>query len=134
MSYIELNRKFSQLSSNSNSQVTNSDYSLSMDSAGLLTWEDLLEKYNRCVVLAEAGAGKTEEFKQQAKKLEHDDKFSFFIRIEDIDSDFIESFEVGDKERFEEWLTSPEKKAWFFLDSVDEARLEDPRAFQKCYK
>lgn len=132
MSYIELNRKFSQLSSNSNSQVTNSDYSLSMDSAGLLTWEDLLVKYNRCVVLAEAGAGKTEEFKQQAKKLENDDKFSFFIRIEDIDNDFIESFEVGDRDCFEEWLTSPEKKAWFFLDSVDEARLEDPRAFQKA--
>lgn len=132
MSYIELNRKFSQISSNSDSQVTNSDYSLSRDSEGLLTWEDLLAKYNRCIVLAEAGAGKTEEFKQQAKKLEKDDKLSFFIRIEDIDSDFIESFEVGDRDRFEEWLTSPEKKAWFFLDSVDEARLEDPRAFQKA--
>ncbi|ADY81877.1 hypothetical protein BDGL_001291 [Acinetobacter pittii PHEA-2] len=133
MSYIELNRKFSQLSSNNDSNISNTDYSLRISSGGLLTWQDLLAQYNRCVILAEAGAGKTKEFEEQAKKLEKANKFSFFIRIEDIDNDFIESFEVGNEDAFVRWLSSTDE-AWFFLDSVDEARLEDPRAFQKAIK
>ncbi|WP_224991979.1 NACHT domain-containing protein [Acinetobacter pittii] len=133
MSYIELNRKFSQLLTNSDSNISNTDYSLRGTSGGTLTWPDLLAKYNRCVILAEAGAGKTKEFEEQAKKLEKANKFSFFIRIEDIDNDFIESFEVGNEDAFVRWLSSTDE-AWFFLDSVDEARLEDPRAFQKAIK
>ncbi|ENU09368.1 NACHT domain-containing protein [Acinetobacter calcoaceticus] len=133
MSYIELNRKFSQLLNNGDSNISNTDYSLRESSGGTLTWQDLLAKYNRCVILAEAGAGKTKEFEEQAKKLEKANKFSFFIRIEDIDNDFIESFEVGNEDTFVRWLSSTDE-AWFFLDSVDEARLEDPRAFQKAIK
>ncbi len=94
------------------------------------TWDDLLREY-RCVILAEAGAGKTVEFLECAKILESAHRFAFFIRIEDIDRDFYDSFEVGDENLFDSWLSST-KEAWFFLDSVDEARLVSPRAFEKA--
>ncbi len=55
------------------------------------------------------------------------------MRIEDIDEDFNLSFEVGDDEAFEAWLSSPDE-AWFYLDSIDEARLDDPRTFEKAIR
>ncbi len=89
------------------------------------TWDDIDREY-RCVILAEAGAGKTEEFRQRAGVLASQGKPSFFIRIEDIEADFYKAFEVGGENLFQSWLQST-GEAWFFLDSVDEARLENPR-------
>lgn len=95
-------------------------------------WETL-EKQYRCVVLAEAGAGKSVEMESRALRLQNIDQYAFFIRIEDIDQHFNESFEVGDKQSFDEWLKTHDE-AWFFLDSVDEARLSNPRAFEKAIR
>lgn len=92
------------------------------------TWDDMFREF-RCVVLAEAGAGKTEELRHQAGLLAGQGKPSFFIRIEDIGADFYESFEIGEETQFSTWLQSTEE-AWFFLDSVDEARLDNPRTFE----
>lgn len=96
----------------------------------IVRWSDL-EKEFRSVILSEAGAGKTAEFIQQARKLSRSGKTSFFIRIEDIDTDFYKAFEVGDEDDFSNWLTSVDE-AWFFLDSVDEAKLGSPRDFEKA--
>ncbi len=60
-------------------------------------------------------------------------KSSFFIRIEDIEADFYKAFEIGEETQFQAWLQSTEE-AWFFLDSVDEARLENPRVFEKALR
>lgn len=57
----------------------------------------------------------------------------FFIRIEDIEDGFEAAFEVGSVHAFESWLDFQEE-AWIFLDSADEARLENPRAFEKAIK
>lgn len=95
-------------------------------------WESLETLY-RCVILAEAGAGKSVEMESRALHLQTIDQYAFFIRIEDIDQQFNESFEVGDKQSFDEWLKTHDE-AWFFLDSVDEARLSNPRAFEKAIR
>ena len=97
-----------------------------------LTWEDI-EKGYRSVVLAEAGAGKTFEMQARATYVEQEGRAAFFIRIEDIESDFGQSFEIGDAESFEQWLGS-ERDAWFYLDSVDEARLESPAGFERAVR
>lgn len=91
-------------------------------------WRDLSAEY-RVVVLADAGAGKTYEFRLEAQRLRATHRAAFFIRIEDISDQFVDAFEVGDAEAFEQWLLGGEE-AWFFLDSVDEVRLEAPRAFE----
>ena len=96
------------------------------------TWKDLDKRY-RSVVLAEAGAGKTVEMKARAEHVEQQGRPAFFIRIEDIEDDFQHSFDVGSTEAFEQWLRS-QNDAWFFLDSVDEARLKDPRTFEKAIR
>ena len=43
-------------------------------------WPELL-KHDRLVLLAEAGAGKTEEMHQQAKRLSEEGKFAFFVAL-----------------------------------------------------
>ncbi|MFV5639818.1 NACHT domain-containing protein [Acinetobacter oleivorans] len=130
--YVQLNRKFSPISSKQNLDVSNLDYSLNIAYGEKNSWEDLLKEY-RCVILAEAGAGKTKEFEECAKRIQADGKYAFFIRIEDIDKDFVDEFEIGDEDQFNEWLTSTDP-AWFFLDSVDEARLANPKQFHKAIK
>lgn len=96
------------------------------------SWDDLFGEY-RVVILAEAGAGKTYELQTAAKRLVSQGKPGFFIRIEDIDDDFGTAFEVGSEAAFKEWLAGTEE-AWFFLDSVDEIRLTEPRAFESAIR
>lgn len=96
------------------------------------TW-DALDREYRCVILAEAGAGKTEELRHRASVLASRGWPSFFIRIEDIEADFYKAFEIGEEAQFQAWLLST-GDAWFFLDSVDEARLEDPRALERALR
>lgn len=129
--YVPLQRQFSP--------ITESQDELEKD--GLLSflgyvepknWDDLGQEF-RCVVLAAAGAGKTEELRHRASELSDQGKPSFFIRIEDIETDFYKAFEIGEETRFQTWLQSTEE-AWFFLDSVDEARLDNPRTFEKALR
>jgi len=95
-------------------------------------WGALRDQY-RCIILADAGAGKTFELKAEASRLAARGRAAFFIRIEDIDESFGAAFEVGTPEAFEQWLSGTED-AWFFLDSVDEVRLEAPRAFETAIR
>ena len=95
-------------------------------------WALLREDY-RAVILADAGAGKTFELKAEAARLDARGHAAFFIRIEDIDDAFGCAFEVGSAGGFESWLCGAEE-AWFFLDSVDEVRLEAPRAFEAALR
>ncbi|HEX7388186.1 MAG TPA: hypothetical protein VF285_13060 [Castellaniella sp.] len=69
----------------------------------------------------------------QARCVRASGRAAFFIRIEDIEEGFETAFELGGVDAFEDWLGSQEE-AWFFLDSVDEARLENPRAFEKAIR
>lgn len=95
-------------------------------------WGRLREDY-RAVILADAGAGKTFELKAEAARLDARGHAAFFIRIEDIDEAFGSAFEVGSSVAFERWLCGADE-AWFFLDSVDEVRLEAPRAFETALR
>ena len=96
------------------------------------TWEEIDKRY-RSVVLAEAGAGKTFEMQARARYVESQAHLAFFIRIEDIVDNFEQAFEVGSVESFEQWLVS-QRDAWFYLDSVDEARLDNPTTFEKAIR
>jgi hypothetical protein len=129
--YVSLERQFSPVPKSQEEAESNEILSV-WGKADSKTWNDLYSEY-RCVILAEGGAGKTEELRHQAVFLASQDKPSFFIRIEDIETDFYEAFEIGEENQFQAWLKSTEE-AWFFLDSVDEARLESPRAFEKALR
>lgn len=129
--YVSLTRQFSAVPRSQ--EEAESDEILSIwGHIKAKTWDDMDREF-RCVILAEAGAGKTEEFRQRALTLTRQGKSAFFIRIEDIEADFYKAFEIGEEAQFQSWLQST-GEAWFFLDSVDEARLESPRAFEKALR
>ena len=94
---------------------------------GSIGWPELLE-HDRVALLAEAGAGKTEEMRQQSKRLVEEEKFAFFVALEDLDRGPIDDILAPDDEkRFEEWKASADAPAWFFLDAVDELKLTQGR-------
>lgn len=96
-------------------------------------WQELEEEEHRCIILAEAGAGKSHEMKVRAEYANERGRAAFCIRVEDIKDDFDGAFLVGNAAAFHDWLSSSED-AWFFLDSVDEARLDNPRKFEMAIR
>ena len=95
-------------------------------------WHEMESGY-RVLILAEPGAGKTFEARDRARRIHERGKKAFFIRIEKVNAHFADAFEVGTGAEFDAWLTSNEE-AWFFLDSVDEAQLETPRALEDAVR
>ncbi|WP_145517474.1 NACHT domain-containing protein [Yersinia mollaretii] len=129
---IPLNRSFSEVSKDSVG-IDDDAYASSRYFSDSTTWDDLEKKY-RVVILADAGAGKTIEMMSRARSIQQSGRLAFLIRIEDlVENDFSLGLEVGTSDEFEAWLASA-GEAWFFLDSVDEARLAAPNAFEKAIK
>jgi hypothetical protein len=89
---------------------------------GWLNWEQLRRR-RRVILLAEASSGKTEEFRNQCDVLRAAGSPAFFLRIEELADQGTETcLDSGSAKQFETWLGGS-GEAWFFLDSVDEARL-----------
>ncbi len=125
--FIQLNRTFYELSKNAGESY-DSDIRQAFYIGKQLGWAELIEEY-RTIILSEAGTGKTEEIRHVAQTLCSEGKAAFFIRLEHIPNDFEDAFEVGRFEEFEAWLASAHE-GWLLLDSVDEARLRNPRDFE----
>ena len=99
----------------------------------LMHWSNLLTM-TRVVILAEAGTGKTHELRETARRLRREGKAAFFCRIEWLATDGLENaLSEGNGEEVRSWLEGSHT-AWFFLDSVDEARLANPQFFEKALR
>lgn len=98
-----------------------------------LTWDGLLNE-RLVVVLGEAGSGKTWEFVERERELIRDGKQAFFVRIEDLAEDGLEAAILPEAcARLRTWMVGTED-AVFLLDSVDEARLKERRAFFRAIR
>jgi hypothetical protein len=87
-----------------------------------IAWGEL-QKHQRVVILAEAGSGKTEELRTQARTLGAEGSFSFYTTVQNAATQgMAESFPNAERGQLAAWLAS-DKPAWFFIDSVDEAKL-----------
>src|SRR6266545_2406130 len=96
-------------------------------------WSNILEM-TRVVILAEAGTGKTQELLETARRLRKEGKTAFFCHIEDLAAAGLENaLSEGNVEEVRSWLEGSQI-AWFFLDSVDEARLANHRFFEKALR
>ena len=124
---VELIRRFTPMSSRSKEW----DF-LTAGPGRPRRWPEIADEH-RVLVIADPGAGKTFEAKTRARKIRGRGRHAFFIRIEKIDDNFNHAFEVGTAEQFTNWLNSTDE-AWFFLDSVDEAQLETPRALENAVR
>lgn len=119
--FIDLNRTFAPFNGN---EAPNVDAGRFWGARlfGWETWNELLKR-PRVVVLAEAGSGKTEEFKGCVARLKAQGTPSFFMAIEDLaDNDVRACLSPADAACFDAWSAGGEV-ACFLLDSVDEARL-----------
>jgi hypothetical protein len=75
------------------------------------------------VLLAEAASGKSAEFRNQTETLRAAGSHAFFVTIEELaDHGFEAALEPAGVEAFEQWRGGT-SDGWFFLDSIDEARL-----------
>jgi hypothetical protein len=121
MTFVELNRSFFPLHKD---QEPSLEFGRvwGRKLGGWLEWNDLHER-QRVVLLAEASSGKSEEFKNQVKQLSAKGKASFYLPIEELaDQGFEAALDAAAAKRFENWSNGTDI-AWFFLDSIDEARL-----------
>ena len=127
--YIQLDRKFAEF--DEHLQAGELDDSFRYDSPLWKSWSDILK--NRCtVILAEAGSGKTTELRAQTERLRSEGQPAFFCRLEILtDESFEDALETGTAQDFQSWRDG-DAHGYFFLDSVDEARLASPRAFEKA--
>jgi hypothetical protein len=116
---IELNRRFVEFHDD---QTSDPDLIARFGRIeATLGWNDLL-KLRRVVFLAEAGSGKTTEMMARARQQLDAGHPSFYASLEDVGRDGLErALRPADRARLAAWLGS-EQDAWFFLDSVDEAK------------
>lgn len=127
--YISLNRRFWPVEADKQNDPETIRALSAFGLAQEVSWDNLLEKH-RVVILAEPGTGKTEELRAAAKRLRAAGKPAFFCRIELLQSlDVHRTFDIGTSVEFAEWMTG-NHEGWFFLDSVDEAKLSSRSAFE----
>ncbi len=128
--FIELQRKFHELSE---SELEDADTLAALGESSLyssaLSWNDILE-FQRVLLLAEGGTGKTAEMQHLATNLVDEGKYAFYIPLEYLAraSSLEEALESESaKSLLIEWLRSSDVPCWFFLDSVDELKLTEMR-------
>ena len=125
MEFVDLQRRFHELT---DSELEDIEALLAWSGSGYgpdIGWSELLE-YARVILLAEAGSGRSEEMREQARRLAGDGRFAFFIPLESLDQDPVtEVLSIGEEERFVRWKADVRESAWFFLDAVDELKLTE---------
>lgn len=130
--YIPLSRHFRPLSADEGEYRSQREMAHAFAKSVVQGWDVVLGA-RRAVVLAEGGNGKTEEFRQQVLKLKESRQFAVFVPVEDLDNSSLEeALDVSDETLFTTWKAS-DQAGYFFLDSVDEARLTQ-KSFGRCVR
>lgn len=122
MSFIDLDRRFLRWSENDKDPSGAYAWLRHYSRTGL-DWSKLL-LHRRIVLLAEAGSGKSEELKERALRMTANGQFAFYATVQNVAREGLDNA-VGNaaRSRLGEWRTSAEP-AWFFIDSIDEAKLD----------
>lgn len=124
--YVELNRVF--VDYDDSHQGENEATSFVDFLYAAKSWDEVLGA--PCtVVIAEAGTGKSEEFRQQTRRLIAEGKPAFYAALDLLAKLPLRSaLTIGSSVAFDGWQQGGEH-GYFFLDAVDEAKLIDPRDF-----
>ena len=119
MAVVALNRRFYEWGDN---EPPDPEFRRAMGLGdGGVGWEELLAK-RRVVILAEAGNGKSTEMGERARLNAACGQFTFHATVEDVGRDGLEAaLSSTGRASLAEWRGSTED-AWFFIDSVDEAK------------
>jgi hypothetical protein len=89
---------------------------------GSVNWDDLL-KENRVVVLGEPGSGKSWEMKERARLLNSQGASAFYVRLDQLlERELSDVLDPNEQASLIRWKNGRDI-AWFYLDSVDEAKF-----------
>ena len=99
------------------------------------SWDTILG-HDLVVIIGEAGIGKTHELKQRAEILCTQGMQAFYMPLRKIID--AEGFEFGfdtlaESEAYENWVPQ-NQRAYFFLDSVDEVKLQGPDEYERAIR
>jgi hypothetical protein len=96
-----------------------------------LTWGDLHSK-PVTVVLGGAGIGKTSEFKNEVGRLRKQKQCAFFIPLNELTAQEAWPRILGEPQNDAAWKAwrQSDHVGYFFLDAIDETRLNDPAKFK----
>jgi hypothetical protein len=123
MAFVDLKRSFVPVKKDEEANLS-IGHEWGQRYAGWLSWAGLLER-KRVILLAEALSGKSEEFKHAVSGLRAKGSFAFDTTVENlVDQAFL--VKPDEQAALDRWKAGDEV-AWFFLDSVDEARLNRKR-------
>lgn len=122
MTFIDLDRRFLRWSEKEN-DAAEVYARLRHHSRHDLDWPKLLQ-HRRVVLLAEAGSGKTVELKEQARRVIDSGQFGFYSTVQDVARQGLErALGNAGRARWQQWRAS-DHPGWFFIDSIDEAKLD----------
>jgi len=118
-----IERTFQSIPEGKLSEADQQSFLVSLGWSRGTTWKDLLCS-RRVLMISEAGAGKTYECREQAKRLGDAGEPAFFVELAGLAAGGLRSLLDHDEEaRLDAWLSSQSDIATFFLDSIDELRL-----------
>lgn len=128
--YVELDRRFVPFDAKESGEHDTYAH-LWASNFGSKSWNDILA--NRCtVIVAEALNGKTTEMQQRTHALRKAGTPAFFCRLDFLAQvSFEKAIEIGTPQEFEKWKAT-DARGYFFLDSVDEAKLASPQDFERA--
>lgn len=123
ISFIDLDRRFREHAADELEDPDVLAFLYEKETGMTVGWPALLEA-KRVVILAEEGAGKTWEMREQRSRLRDEGKSAFFLPLESLAGDPLEELlSPAEEDEFQEWKREEEAPAWFFLDARDELRL-----------
>ncbi len=127
--FIQLNRQFIEWHDTEVDELSNPEVLIRFGIHRGMSWDDVLKR-RRVVILAEAGSGKTEELKSQARRLASNGEFAFYTTVQDVAREGLaNAITSEDRAKLRAWQGSGQP-AWFLIDAVDEAKLDGIRLEQ----
>src|SRR6266478_6204928 len=119
--FIDLDRRFRETKPAKNLEdAATESYTFHLFDEGM-SWDEILTR-SRVVVLGEPGSGKTWEFRNRAKILRDKGQFAFFVRLDELAIQGLETLLAEHSKNLKRWKRSRDE-GFFFLDSVDEAKF-----------
>ena len=112
--FIDLDRRFHELTDQELDDFQSLELWGDYLPNSTIGWPELL-KHHRAVLLAEAGAGKTAEMRQQVKHLVEKGDSAFFVALDELGREPIDAIlSTDEKRRLDHWVATANSPAWFF--------------------
>ncbi|MEO5961786.1 MAG: hypothetical protein ABIZ49_00710 [Opitutaceae bacterium] len=108
--FVDLDRRFVPVAEAAEREETASSSYLWDRPSGGLAWDKLLKK-RLVVALGEPGSGKTEEFRQQARRMNSEGHVAFFVRLDELIATTLrETLGQEVSRKLDSWIIRPDRR------------------------